>query len=96
MSDLISRQAVIDILNQKMREMPPERYADYYKGLMVANGVVQGLPSAQPEIIRCLDCKYYDEINQPYPQMYCRKHSIDTSDQDFCSHAERREDGTDR
>ena len=49
MDDMISRQAAIDIFNQKMKEMPPERYADYYKGLMVANGVVQGLPSVQPE-----------------------------------------------
>lgn len=43
-------------------------------------------------LIRCKDCKHYDEVNQPYPQMYCRKHSIDTSDQDFCSRAERKDD----
>ena len=63
--DAISRQAAIDIFNQKMKEMPPERYADYYKGLMVANGVVQGLPSAQPEPCDCVlkqfgECTYTD------------------------------------
>lgn len=52
-------------------------------------------PEVVPEIIRCRNCKYYDEVNQPYPQMYCRKHSIDTSDQDFCSRAERRTDESD-
>ena len=45
----------------------------------------------EPEIVRCKDCKYYDEVNQPYTQTYCRKHSIDISDQDFCSRAERKD-----
>ncbi len=51
-----------------------------------------GREDAKADIVRCKECKYYDEINQPYPQMYCRKHSIDTSDQDFCSRAERKDD----
>ena len=101
MSDLISRQAVIDILNQKMREMPPERYADYYKGLMVANGVVQGLPSAQPEVIRCKDCRKHN-VHSGYKDDCCALYEWrgvsygHEHDYQYCSFAERRTDGTDR
>ena len=29
-------------------------------GVVRAHGLLEGLPSAQPEIIRCKDCIYYD------------------------------------
>lgn len=45
------------------------------------------LPSAQPEIIRCKDCEHYDDG-------LCRrwKYSHVTSEDSFCSGAERREE----
>lgn len=81
----------LERIKQAMRNTPvmllppaqPERCED------CVNFSKTRLMIPQPDIIRCRDCKYYDEVNQPYPQMYCRKHSIDTSDQDFCSRAER-------
>ena len=47
---------------------------------------------AQPEIVRCKDCKHYEEINQPYPQMFCRRHQLDTLEDDYCSYGERGDD----
>ena len=71
MSDLISRQAAIDVVKGI------DRYFVRY---------IEELPSAQPEIIRCKDCKWkqvsecvrFTEV-RPFPN-------------DFCSRAERREE----
>ena len=51
------------------------------------------LPSAQPEIIRCKDCKY-GEIDDPdFPNQYlCHWHGEAWDDGDhFCSHGVRRD-----
>ena len=57
------------------------------------------LPSAQPEIIRCKDCKWYGRANKRifYRGMDCLQRRIDTivPDKDFCSRAERRTNGVD-
>ena len=90
MDDLISRQAAIDIYCsycvwncKKNGEMP--------FGCRAVNDLNR-LPSAQPEIVRCKDCKHYEEINQPYPQMFCRRHQLDTLEDDYCSYGERGDD----
>ena len=52
---------------------------------------IQQLPSAQPEIIRCKDCKHY-----LCPHGCGHIDGMVTSREDgFCSHAERRTDGSD-
>ena len=62
------------------------------------------LPSAQPEIIYCKDCKYmeahhYEESGEPpYIKYTCSskwglQKGYQIHDWDFCSRAERREDG---
>ena len=58
--DLISRQAAIDALNKladiKYTHMP---YYGYYLGaLHDAANDIKALPSVQPEIIRCQECKH--------------------------------------
>ena len=54
--------------------------------------VLETLPSAEPEIIRCKDCKYYQQ-DHLFKVGFCdgRKRNND----DFCSRAERRTDETD-
>ena len=47
---------------------------------------LHNLPSAQPEIILCKDCKHYDDWPCVFVDWY------NTAD-DFCSKAERRNDG---
>ena len=53
------------------------------------------LPSAQPEIIRCKDCKWSEEyVPMCKTYYYCRKQGLyGKTEEDFCSHAERREEG---
>ena len=59
--DTISRQAAIDAIEQMqmpiMRsEFPEEQFV--FTGMSEALQAIKELPSAQPEIIRCKDCKH--------------------------------------
>lgn len=45
----------------------------------------------QPEIIRCKDCKFWQDNNGGYPNMNCRWIDDETPDaDDSCSYAERK------
>ena len=70
MSDLISRQAAIDAL-EKVAELFPwrvpgnrdtyDRYNEAWNDAIERAEIeIKELPFAQPEIIRCKDCIYYD------------------------------------
>ena len=95
--DLISRQAAIS-LPVKPKE---DRYFrtcnldDAYEyGWSDLQGCIKSLPSAQPEIIRCRDCKYAEVADPEDSQdgYSCQFHrgSIWFSGS-YCSWAERRE-----
>lgn len=55
MSDLISRQAAIDAMEQQAEAMGnwSERYAEQRRGILTAINIVSDLPSAQPEVLAC-------------------------------------------
>ena len=96
-TDTISRQEAIDeILGQPPEPHYPSWYAEQIKRL----------PSAQPEIIRCKDCKYrmpYDWMfsetwqsqnmdDYPDDEIGCLYCDMAMKADDFCSRAERRTD----
>ena len=96
MEDLISRQAAIDEAY--------EIVIDGQKFEVVQVETLMGLPPAQPEIIRCKDCKYweqnaqhgYDEDNEEYHN-YCLKlvpdddyYAYTREADDYCSRGERK------
>ena len=88
MSDLISRQAAIDELDKGAWGVEWDK--------TLAKTMIESLPSAQPEIIRCKDCRYYQDNNDGYPHINCKWDANETPDEDdFCSGAERRTDGRD-
>ena len=76
----ISRTQAIDALKEKVFH----NLSDEFYGAMQ---VLDELPSIQPEIIRCPDCYYNDGT------AYCELHFRNVKAKDFCSWAERREDG---
>lgn len=47
------------------------------------------VPSAQPEIVRCKDCKFANFLKIG---IVCRNMSHSVTENDFCSMAERREE----
>ena len=70
MSDLISRQNAIDVL-----EILADKMSDEGQTVMAqAIAVLKYLHSAEPErnIIRCADCKWWDRLEEGHPYGYCR------------------------
>ena len=63
-----------------------------YIGVEEAVRRIEQLPSAQPEVIRCKDCKYSRFFD---PCFYCYEMGgeIIVPENGFCFKAERREDG---
>ena len=92
MDDLISRQAAIDVVAEFLY------YTSNFDGMRQGfdlsdwkwkmEGVLSDLPSAQPEIIRCRNCKFASGDSR-----ICMKfgHSP-IGELDFCAWAERRTD----
>lgn len=85
--DMISRQAAIDEIKEIYEwhdNVTKERIIEHFKQL----------PSAQPEIIRCKDCKHYqfaDNRALGMPVKICEWFGFkDVDDDDFCSRAERK------
>ena len=91
MSDLISRQAAIDALKQLQKNISGD-YTELDPMVMAGTayigdciGELQDMPSAQPEIIRCKDCRNNHWCNIQEAAM--------AGDNFFCGAAERRTDG---
>ena len=85
MDDLISRQAAIDCEYQVKIINDIE-----YVMLSEVQMKMRKLPSAQPEIIRCRDCKYND-MPSTAGNAGCTLLYGMTNQNGFCSLAERRE-----
>ena len=84
-NDLISRQAAIDLLKQMRKDgdMIPWEGKDVFAR-------IRKLPSAQPDIIYCGECKHM------MPNGKCRQFADSTirpSASDFCSAGERKDNG---
>ena len=99
--DVISRQGAIDAFKKELTV--GESKGNYVTicsavGYEGAKQILESLPSAQPEIIHCGDCKYYGRADKRrfYRGMDCLNKHIATivPDRDFCSRAERRTDET--
>ncbi len=97
MDKLISQQAAIDALRTCYdTETVTMDYGDEYINYEDAVGEIEKLPSIQPDIIRCKDCKYWTHIKRTN-RYWCKTDDglfdLNPSPDDFCSRAERREDG---
>lgn len=83
--DTISRRAAINLIGQHTF------YNDYDD--MDRCSLVDGLrklPSAQPEIIRCKDCKHY---HISFCKIWSRYGTVQTRETGFCYMAERKDNG---
>lgn len=104
-SDSISRKAVTDALAKFVPyAICDESTESYANGLTDAYNLILQLPSAQPEIIRCKDCKWWDKDGDS-PRGYClaMKHGYISSNWEigiyrrykgdfYCADAEREEE----
>ena len=93
--DTISRQAAIEAIEHRLAEPAYQHTGeDWYVGMNCAESELYELPSAQPEIIRCKDCKFYSPMNRETKTGICNliMHQ-NFGDNWFCAGAERRTDG---
>lgn len=97
--DLISRQTALDAfgLSEKTRKYGGDHSGYDTMMLYEIQDILEGLPSAEPEIIYCKNCKYYTKIFGWNGEEYtvCSEeghHRSLVSADDFCSCAERRTD----
>ena len=90
MSDLIDRQALRNAMYHEAMEKDSDEQkwdSGCWIRYKMFERVVDSMPSTQPEIIRCKDCKYHgaNECNHSFALVVSK-------DDDFCSYAERRTD----
>jgi len=91
MDDLIRRADAIDAIKTKA-------YRHTYLDQIL--DIIKDLPSAQPEIIRCTECKHYREYDSEYVanavvvQCMADRYPISETIPDgwFCAGAERKDD----
>lgn len=92
MDDLILRQAAIDAIKALWNDAPS---AQHVSAMFDCEDVIRALPSAQPEIIHCRDCKNWDKTwtNNFLPNYhYCPMVDGVRKDNFYCADAERREE----
>ena len=91
-TDTISRQAAIDAIQRYKYE----HGFDFHACAMGIERDIKAVPSVQPEIVRCGQCKhyYFADNRIPQEQRYtCELDGDRWKADDFCSYAERRKDG---
>lgn len=93
MSRYIDADALIEMLHKKVK-------SDYEIGIythaVLTESFIQFVekqPTADVvEVVRCKDCKYWQDNNGGYPHEECRWGKGETPDaDDYCSYGERRE-----
>lgn len=91
MNDLISRQAAIDAINH-ICPVDTE-YDCALLDRVDVRCVLSDLPPAQPEIVRCKDCKFgvYEKGRGIY-HIRCEMLEFLFQDDDYCSYGERKEE----
>ena len=98
MKDLIERQEAIDALGYCQTYLFDSRDKDKKINLEDAEYAIEQLSSAQPEIVRCKDCKHYGCIlysgtQFEYGECFGHEEShytFEVKPDDFCSRVERR------
>lgn len=94
MNELIRKQDAIkaladyeELANRNKEDSYDEGYRD---GMYDAVSIIEELPSAEPEIIRCKDCVHWKHSS--IRPNYCEVWEWCNQADDFCSFAERREE----
>lgn len=88
MDDVISRQQAIDALDKRFDNIPIEQTTE----ILQLRRDLRYLPSAEPKIIHCEDCKY-GMLDLSFPhQWFCKFKGDEWNNGDyFCGHARKRE-----
>ena len=107
-NDYISRQAAIDALADYIHNIDKVYSTgklSAYDCKDAAESVIEQLPSAQPEIVRCRECRYCKDVTSIHGECECPEmwqslfgettevEAIEVHKDHYCGYAERRTDG---
>ena len=85
--DLISRQWLLDVYGDYIGDNGEPKY---YVPLEVVRQNIKDAPSADADVVRCKDCRFWK--NEHLCLVMSRYGSIDTKAEHYCSWGERREE----
>ena len=93
---LIDGDALIEKFNEKVdmaERLIDERTAERFATFCAIADAVEEMPTADAEVVvRCKDCKYWQDNNDGYPHEECRWGHEETPDaNDFCSYGEQKD-----
>lgn len=93
---LIDGDALIEKFNEKVdmeERIIDARTAERFATFCALADAVEEMPTADAEVVvRCKDCKYWQDNNDGYPNEECRWGHGETPDaNDFCSYGERKD-----
>ena len=89
MDDLISRQDAIDALRECQTYLFNTQDPDKKISLKSAEYAIEDLPSAQPEIIQCEDCEWWEKQKDSL-QGRCELMQMYPTGAWYCGNAQRR------
>lgn len=94
MSDIISRKAAIEAISySEIAFYPGDNEGDCLRRDSDIKQAIMALPSAEPEIVRCKDCKYRDENWRRVSVRWLPCMDVRTGSNWYCGSAERSSDG---
>ena len=93
---LIDGDALIEKFNEKVdmeERIIDARTAERFATFCALADAVEEIPTDDAEVVvRCKDCKYWQDNNDVYPHEECRWGHGETPDaNDFCSYGERKD-----
>ena len=101
MPEYIEREALLAELEDEIDFVSPfynaEQNQYFTMGLRCAYRDAQRFPAAADvvEVVRCKDCKYWQDNNDGYPHQECRWGNYETPDpDDYCSYGELKDGDT--
>ena len=95
--EVVSREVLVKFFDDWMSALDINCHHQSVADLMIIKGDIKNLPSAQSEIIRCKDCKFYSPMNRETKTGICNLTMHQNfGDNWFCAGAERRPNGFDR
>lgn len=95
--ELITKGAAFDALNEVMIAYIPRLFGGLEEIPLECAMAIVKMPSAQHEIIRCRDCRFYEWMSNRVPEeqtWFCHNWNAETGKDDYCSYAERRQNET--
>lgn len=91
--DLISRQAAIDAIHEDADWLAAQGSDWQVERMERDKSILKSLPSVEPEIVRCKDCKHRDPEDRKCDCGHDILWQLPRQDDWYCADAERRTDG---